>query len=344
MDGEIVKLIDQTKLPFAFEIYECKTYRDTANAIKNMVVRGAPAIGAAGAYALAQAALEFKGNNLESMQAQLQEAEKIIASTRPTAYELFFAVNYVKNAITKAKNVAETKKLAVAAANKYADESVERCKRIGEHGEKLIKDGESILTHCNAGALACVDYGTATAPIRIAHNKGKRIKVFVDETRPRSQGSRLTAWELKNEGIEHFIIADTAAGFFMQKGEIDIAIVGADRIAINGDTANKIGTLEKAIVAKEYGIPFYVAAPLATIDAKCKSGKNIPIEERSEQEVTMLTGLNNGRIESVLVTNPGSRARNPAFDVTPAKFIRGIITEKGIVKPNKSAIRKLLRH
>lgn len=345
MDGLIVKLIDQTKLPFTFEIYDCKTYRGSADAIKNMIVRGAPAIGATGAYALAQACMEFKGTDMKRFLAFVNEAAKIITSTRPTAYDLFFAVDFVKNVLKEAKYVEQAKKVAVGAASEYANSSVERCMAIGRHGGKLVKDDARILTHCNAGWLACVDWGTATAPIYAVARNNKNIFVFVDETRPRSQGSRLTAWELKHEGIDHAIIADNAAGFYMAKEDIDIAIVGADRIAFNGDVANKIGTLEKAIVAKEYGVPFYVAAPLTTFDIKSKSGKGIPIEERAEEEVTFLTGTTkDGRLESVQVTSPGSRAKNPAFDVTPAKFIKGIITEKGIIKANASAIRRMLKH
>ncbi|MBI2075970.1 MAG: S-methyl-5-thioribose-1-phosphate isomerase [Candidatus Aenigmarchaeota archaeon] len=344
MENGLVKLIDQTKLPFSFEIHSCANFRDTAAAIKNMVVRGAPAIGATAAYALVQACISFKGANLKSLLLFLGEAEKIITSTRPTAYDLFFAVDFVKKEIGRAKSAEQAKKIAVAAGNNYADESVKRCMAIGSHGEKLIKDDFRLLTHCNAGWLACVDWGTATAPVYKAARNKKYISVFVDETRPRSQGSRLTAWELKHEGVDHSIIADNAAGFFMSKGDIDMVIVGADRIAMNGDVANKIGTLEKAIVAKEFGIPFYVAAPFSTIDFNCKSGKDIPIEERSEDEVKKQTGLTDGgELKTIFVSNPESRAINPSFDVTPAKFIKGIITEKGIIKANKNAIRKLMK-
>lgn len=335
MDNGTVKLIDQTKLPFAFEIKDCKTYRETADAIKTMIVRGAPAIGATGAYALAQASLEFKGTDMKSFLLFVNDAAKLITSTRPTAYDLFFGVDFVKNALKKAKYVEQAKQIATSKSKEYADESVERCKAIGEHGEKLIKNGSGILTHCNAGALACVDYGTATAPIRIAHKKGKSIKVFVNETRPRSQGARLTAWELNNENIEHVVITDNASAYYMQKGDIDIVITGADRIAGgNGDTANKIGTLEKAIIAKEFGIPFYVAAPFSTIDFNCKSGKDIPIEERLEDEVKKQTGLTDeGDIKTIFVVNPQSKSMNPSFDVTPAKYITSFITEKGVFGP-----------
>ncbi len=344
MEDDVVKLIDQTKLPFSFEIAECKSYRDTANAIKDMIVRGAPAIGAAAAYAVAQACMEFRGSDMKTFLTFINDAAEIITSTRPTANDLFFAADYVKNSLKKTKYVEQAKKIAADASSEYADKSVESCMAIGKNGEKLLKNNARILTHCNAGWLACVDWGTATAPMYCAKRNGKEIFVFVDETRPRSQGARLTAWELLNENIEHAIIADNAAAYYMQRGDIDIVITGADRIALNGDAANKTGTLEKAIVAKEYGIPFYVAAPLTSFDAKSKAGKDIPIEERSEDEITTITGITkDNRIESVQVTNPGSKAKNPAFDVTPAKYIKGIITEKGIIKAKKNAIKKLLK-
>ncbi len=238
-----------------------------------------------------------------------------------------------------ASTVEEAKRYAVSAANQYAEWSANNCRLIGEFGEKLIKDNSGILTHCNAGALACVDYGTALAPIRFANDAGKKVHVFVDETRPRCQGARLTAGELAREGIPHHLIADNAAGHFMQMGEVDIVIVGADRVAANGDIANKIGTYEKAVVAHENGIPFYVAAPSSTIDFKCRSGKGIPIEERGQDEVLYMFG----QIEGVLGIPAGSArvriapketpARNPAFDVTPSKYITGIITEHGVYKP-----------
>ncbi len=343
-DKEIVNMIDQTKLPGKFEIYKAKNYRETADAIRNMVVRGAPAIGATAAFGMAQAALEFHGSDFEKLKLLMKNAEKIITETRPTAYDLFHAVNFVKKKIKDSNSVREAKEMALIASQEYADKSVENCKRIGEFGEKLIKDNVSerqsrsdiclrargsqphfnILTHCNAGALACVDYGTGLAPIRSAHYKKKKIHVFVDETRPRLQGSRLTAWELLQEGISHSIIADNAAGYFMQNGEVDMVIVGADRIAGNGDVANKIGTYEKAVLAKENGIPFYVAAPLTTFDMNCKSGKDIVIEERNMNEVLY--------IDKIRISPKNSKARNPGFDITPAKYIKGIITEGGILK------------
>ncbi len=313
-DKGIVKMIDQTKLPFSFEVYECRNYKETSEAIRNMVVRGAPAIGAAAAFAMAQAFLE---------KTDIEKAKKYIEDTRPTAQNLFYAVNRVYEC-------------GPEEAHKIADESIVECEMIGQNGEVLIKSGDYIETHCNAGWLACVDWGTATAPIYKASRNGKKVFVYVDETRPRSQGARLTAWEMKNEKIPHAIIPDNAGAYYMSKGKVDMVIVGADRIAKNGDTANKIGTLEKAIAAKEFGVPFYVAAPLSTVDIKCNTGEDIPIEERNQAEVLYQEGPDDkGIVHKILVSSPGSAAKNPAFDVTPAKFITGIITEKGIVKPDE---------
>ena len=228
------------------------------------------------------------------------------------------------------------KDIAVKKANSYADWSAENCKKIGSFGNEIVKEGSKILTHCNAGALACVDYGTALAPMRAAHENNKEIFVFVDETRPRLQGSRLTAFELAEEGIKHAIIADNAAGHYMKNGEIDLVITGADRIAANGDVANKIGTYTKAVLAKEHGIPFYVAAPSSTIDFDTATGEDIPIEERKEEETLHAWGLSDQGVFQRVRTSPkSSNAKNPAFDVTPAELITGIITEKGIFKPGE---------
>jgi translation initiation factor eIF-2B subunit alpha/methylthioribose-1-phosphate isomerase len=309
-DG-VVKLIDQRKLPAEFEIFEARNTEKVAYAIKEMVVRGAPAIGITAAYGMAQAWMN--GWDIE-------KTFNILKNTRPTAHDLFYALNTMKGAIENGED-------AVKRAEEYAKDIIGRCENIGEHGEKLIKDGYRILTHCNAGALAVGDWGTATAPIRKAHRNGKRIFVWVDETRPRLQGARLTAWEMVQEGIEHAVIADNAAGYFMRKGEVDMVIVGADRIAKNGDVANKIGTYEKAVVAYENGIPFYVAAPISTFDFSLDTGDEIPIEERREEEVLFC--------RECRIAPAESRARNPAFDVTPAKYITGIITERGIFKPEE---------
>ncbi len=312
-----VKLLDQRFLPFDVRVYEAHGLEELAVAIEDMVVRGAPAIGAAAAYGVAQACLQ--GGDPKAAAERLRK-------TRPTGRDLFFALEYMLKALDAGEE-------PLAAAERYAQEDVDRCRAIGQHGAKLIRAGARVLTHCNAGALAAVDYGTAMAPLRVAKEKGRRFFVYVSETRPRLQGARLTAWELVQEGIDHVILPDSAAGHFMSRGEVDLVLVGADRIAANGDTANKIGTYMKAVVAKENGVPFYVAAPTSTIDLGVPSGAKIPIEERSPQEVLQFGGSP--------VAPKESPARNPAFDVTPAKYITGIITELGILKP--SGLRSALK-
>ena len=297
-DGNEIKMIDQRLLPEKLEIFVAKNENDVAYAIKEMVVRGAPAIGVAAAYGIA-------------ISEKPEKAAELLRKTRPTAHDLFHAIDYMMDAIEHGED-------AVKSADRYAEAIVEKCRKIGENGKKLIKHGSRILTHCNAGALATLDYGTALAPIRMA--KDMDIFVWVDETRPRLQGL-LTAWELEHEGIEHAIIADNAAGYFMEKGEVDMVIVGADRIAANYDVANKIGTYEKAVIAKENNIPFYVAAPLTTFDKNIKNGSEIKIEERDGKEVY---GIYPKKFN----------VRNPAFDVTPAKYITAIITEDGIIEIN----------
>lgn len=327
MEDSSVFLIEQNLLPFEFKIYEAKTHRDTARAIETMITRGAGAIGATAGYAMAQAFMEASGRHFEDY---VQQARKDIEATRPTAQNLFYAVKRVFSAGT----VSVEK--AVEEAHNIADEDAAACRKIGEYGNELIKDNYRIETHCNAGWLAFVDYGSALSPVYAAHNSGKNVFVYVGETRPRGQGAKLTAWELNNEGVPHAIISDNAGAWLMSQGKVDMMIVGADRIARNGDVANKIGTLEKAVAAKEFGVPFYVAAPTATIDFDCSSGEDIPIEERSEDEVLYQTGrTENGQIEKLLVCSPGSKVINPAFDVTPAKYITAIITEKGIFKPTE---------
>lgn len=344
MKDSSVYLINQQLLPHKFEIYQSKNYLDTANAIKTMIVRGAPAIGATGAFGVAQSALEFGGEDFENFKEHIENASKILQSTRPTANDLFYAIEFVKRRLSDNFNIANAKKDAFEAANEYSNWSVELCRQIGEHGNKLIKNNQNILTHCNAGALACVDFGTALAPLRIAHYNKKSIFVYVGETRPRNQGASLTAWELAQEKIDHAIIADNAAGFFMKNKKIDMVIVGADRIAMNGDVANKIGTYEKAVLAKENNVPFYVAAPLSTFDANSKSGDDIPIEERSEEEVLYISGIDeNKKIKKIRIAPEQSPAKNPAFDVTLAKYITGIITEKGVIKPVKEEIEGFLK-
>ncbi len=327
MDGGFIKTINQLRLPDRFEIISINHYRAVIHAIETMIVRGAPAIGGMGAYGLAQAIDQLPDLDHHKIVKIKQEIQK----ARPTAYDLRYALDFVYNRIKDEQNLNHMKQEAKEAAEEYADLNVAACKQIGEYGNGLINDGDKILTHCNAGALATIDYGTALAPLRRAHYEKKSILVYVNETRPRLQGAKLTAWELFQEGIPHVIIADNAAGYYLQKGTIDLVITGSDRIALNGDAANKIGTYAKAVVAKANNIPFYIAAPISTIDFKCASGDEIPIEERDEREVLEIDGKR--------IASKGSHAKNPAFDVTPAKFITGIITEKGILKPEE--IKKL---
>jgi len=299
-----VKFIDQRKLPYNIEIYTAKTVDDIIFAIKEMVVRGAPAIGAAAAYGMVIGKKEIHKTAMK------------LRDTRPTAFDLFYAINYMETEINKGNNPLDI-------ANKYVNDIIHRCEKIGIYGEKIIKDGMNILTHCNAGALATVDYGTALAPIRLAHKNGKKLFVYVDETRPRCQGL-LTSWELKNEGIKHSLIVDNAAGYFIKKGEVDIIITGADRIAKNGDFANKIGTYEKAVIAKENNIPFYVAAPISTFDNNIENGSQIIIEERDRKELSIINGKK--------IIPDWIDVKNPAFDVTPYNYVKGYITDKGIRK------------
>ncbi len=308
MEHGVVKAIDQRLLPGRFRITSIRTYREMAEAISDMTIRGAPSIGAAAAYGMALAWLRGES---------LVRAAKAIRATRPTAHDLFYAVDQM---------LAQSDADLVKAADAYADDIVSMCKRIGENGARFIKSGHRLLTHCNAGALATVDIGTALAPIRVAHRSGKDIFVYVAETRPRLQGAKLTAWELSNEDIDHAIISDNAAGHYM-KDQVDLVIVGADRIARNGDFANKIGTYSKAVLAKENSVPFYVAAPASTFDMAIRTGKEIPIEERSEDEVLF--------VQKCRIAPEGSRALNPAFDVTPARYVTGFITDQGVFKPDQ---------
>lgn len=338
-DSGVVSMIDQNALPFEFAIFEAATYRETCTAIVTMITRGAGAIGAAAGFAMAQAfkegsALGSGGNNLkEYTQIQIdffRNARLQIEETRPTARNLFYATERVFNA-----GMFSTLS-ALEEAQKLADKDIADGKSIGEHGSDLIKNGSRILTHCNAGWLGFVDYGSALAPMYIAKEHGKEFFVYADETRPRNQGARLTAWELGNEGIPHLIVPDNAGAHLMSKGMIDFVITGADRIAANGDAANKIGTFEKAIVAKEFGIPFYVAVPFSTIDFSIPDGTHIIIEERNEEEVLTYTGPDiEGNMHRIFMASPGSHALNPAFDVTPASYITGFITEKGIIHPSE---------
>lgn len=309
-DKDKVVMIDQRELPEKVVIVSFDDYRDVAESIRNMTTRGAPSIGATAAYGMCMAALKC---------ADIEEAARTIKAARPTANDLFYAVDYMLEELGKGKDPIES-------ADAYAQSMVDKCTKIGEYGGELIKDGYRLMTHCNAGALATVDVGTALAPMRKAHNDGKKFFVYVSETRPRLQGMQLTAWELLQEGIDHAIIPDGSSGHFIRKG-VDMIITGADRIAANGDFANKIGTFEKAVLAKEFGVPFYVAAPISTFDFNTKTGEDIVIEDRSEEEVTVVKGV---RIAPV-----GCKALNPSFDMTPARYVTGFITEKGILKPSE---------
>lgn len=342
-----VMLIEQRLLPHEFRIVALPDYRQTAQAIEDMVVRGAPAIAATAAYGLAQGARAFRGAKLESFRSHLDKVYETIKNARPTAVDPVNAMNQVRAAMSPGETVAEQQTLALAAAEEFANDSVEHCQAIGRHGARLIRNGMRVLTHCNAGWLACVDIGTATAPLYAAQAAGRKFHVFCDETRPRSQGASLTAWELAQQGISHQVLADNAAGHLMQRGEIDLVIVGSDRtLGRTGEVANKIGTYTKAVLAQRHGIPFYVAIPLSTIDWNLRSGRDIPIEERQPDEVLGAWGMVEktafrgskgkspvGHRAYVRVANPGSDARNPGFDVTPADLVTGIVTPLGIFKP-----------
>jgi methylthioribose-1-phosphate isomerase len=342
-----VQLIEQRLLPHEFKIIGTKNFRETAAAIRDMIVRGAGAIGATAAYGLAQGARAFRGRDLGKFSGHIEVVYTTLKNARPTAVDPVNAMNDVRAAMQRGETVAERQAIALAAAEEFAAEDVRHCEAIGRHGAKLIRNGMRVLTHCNAGWLAFVDVGSATAPMYAAQAAGRKSHVFCDETRPRSQGATLTAWELAQQGISHQIIADNASGHLMQRGEIDLVIVGSDRtLGRTGDVANKIGTYTKAVLAKRHGIPFYVAIPLSTIDWKLKRGFDIPIEERHEHEVlgawgiqqgrkSAVKSLNSGERAYVRVANPTSGARNPGFDVTPAELITGIITPVGIFKPTE---------
>jgi methylthioribose-1-phosphate isomerase len=342
IEGRTVRMIDQPRLPHHFALVDLATHRDTAVAIETMVVRGAGAIGATGALGMAQAALEAPDDGFH---AYVRDAANTLAATRPTAQNLFYGIRTVMAAIeAEADHVGRAREAAVAAARAVADDDAACCEAIGRHGEPLVPQDARISTHCNAGWLAFVDWGSALSPIYVAHRKGKKPFVFVDETRPRGQGAQLTAWELGQEGVPHAVIADNATGWYMKKGQIDMVIVGSDRIAANGDVANKIGTYSSAVCAAANGIPFYVAAPTTTIDPDCAHGDDIPIEERSQDEVRWTWGLSDdGRFLRVRTTPEGSPARNPAFDVTPGNLIAGIITEKGVVPATPAGIASVAR-
>ncbi len=328
-----VLMIDQTKLPAVYEIVSYTDYRDVAQAIKDMVVRGAPAIGAAAALGMALGAFQIETDDAASFKAQFAEIAETMRTTRPTAVNLFWAIDLMNRFASSAVdaphfNLATTQAIlkGVALGILEMDEKANRA--LGAHGASLIPDGSRVLTHCNAGALACVSYGTALGVIRAAVESGKKIAVIADETRPRLQGMKLTAWELQRDGIDVKVISDNSAGYLMSRGEIDAVVVGADRIASNGDTANKIGTYSVAVLANAHSIPFYVAAPISTVDFKIKSGAEIPIEQRGDEEVT--------KVGESVIGPEGVKVLNYAFDVTPARLISAIFTEQGVAYPDFS--------
>ncbi|MBL6764752.1 MAG: S-methyl-5-thioribose-1-phosphate isomerase [Verrucomicrobiae bacterium] len=330
-----VLLIEQRLLPHHFQIVRIPDYRETARAITDMIVRGAGAIGATAAFGFAQGARAFRGRGRSQFEKHLDRVFKTLADARPTAVDPVNAMLALRARMTAGASVEEAQSIAMSGAHAFADEDVAHCEAIGHHGEKLIPEGARVLTHCNAGWLAFVDHGSATAPIYAAQSAGRSFHVFCDETRPRSQGASLTAWELAQQGISHDVIADNAAGHLMQRGEIDLVIVGSDRtLGRSGEVANKIGTYTKAVLAKRHKIPFYVAIPESTIDWTLTNGLDIPIEERHADEVLGAWGVTSkGKREHVRVANPTSGARNPGFDVTPPELITGIITPAGIYKP-----------
>ncbi len=347
-DSKLVKIIDQRRLPHELAIKELQTVNDVIMAIEKMCVRGAPLIGVTAAYGLYLAILNAPVKTVGD-DYLIKTCNKIKA-TRPTAVNLAWAVDKVLAEVLKAKTSTEKVDVARKAAGEIAEEEAERCRKIGEHGLCLIeeinrsqKEGTvNLLTHCNAGWLACIEYGTATAPIYAAFDKGIDIHVWVDETRPLNQGARLTAWELGKHGIKHTVITDNAGGHLMQHGMVDIVIVGTDRTTSTGDVANKIGTYLKALAAKDNNIPFYVALPSSTFDWKLKNGiKEIPIEERDSDEVRYIQGFDKGKTRNILIPPESSSAANYAFDVTPARLITGFITERGICKATEDDIKRL---
>jgi methylthioribose-1-phosphate isomerase len=322
LDGKL-RILDQSKLPGEQIFADLENYHDVVLAIKEMKVRGAPAIGVAAAYGIGLGALGIKTANKDDFLAQLNQVMQAFAASRPTAVNLFQAINRMRKA-AEGDGVTEIRRSLVNEAKRIHQEEVTATEKLSQLGAELIKDGFTVLTHCNAGALATAGYGTALGVIKAAEEQGKKLSVFVTETRPLLQGARLTTWELMQEGIPVTLITDSMAGYFMKRGEIDCVIVGADRIAANGYTANKIGTYTLAVLANAHGIPFYVAAPTTTIDLSLTSGYQIPIEERSPEEVT--------HIQGVPIAPAGVKAANPAFDITPHSYITAIITEKGIIR------------
>lgn len=322
-----LELLDQTKLPGEVCYVACRDHRDVAEAIKTMQVRGAPAIGAAAAYGMALGALNLEARSKEEFIFKMECIGRELVSTRPTAVNLQWAVERIIREISAvtADAVADYKKMVLEAAHTIYREDIAGNRSIGTYGQELVPAGARVLTHCNAGALATAGYGTALGVIRAAHEAGKKISVYADETRPLLQGARLTAWEMVRENIPVTLITDSMAGYLMARGMVDLVIVGADRIAANGDVANKIGTYSLAVLAGEHGVPFYVAAPFSTVDLNLPTGADIPIEERNHSEVTHLAGQ--------AVAPGGVNVWNPAFDVTPNRLITAIITDRGVLRP-----------
>lgn len=375
-----IQMIDQRELPHEFVVTTIKHSHHMADAIRDMVIRGAPAIGAAGAYGMAQVyaeaylyrpLLQVHADELPTALARqhalaVKRGYESLRASRPTAQDLFARLDEVRAAadavgaenyagLTNRENSHESRwdmlgahgkekaLAALRAAKAIANESADRCRRIGEHGAPLLEGSKRVMTHCNAGWLACVDWGTALSVIYAAHRRGYAPRVLASETRPRLQGANLTAWELGQEGVAYEVFADSASGHLIRSAEVDLIVTGADRVAANGDAANKIGTYEKALLAREHGVPFYIAAPASTFDLDCQSGASIPIEERSADELFYAYGRDDdGKMGRVRIAPEGAAGRNPAFDVTPAELITGIITEFGIVKPNREAITKAL--
>jgi len=335
IDG-CLELIDQRRLPAEFVKLQCRDVETLFEAIKTLTVRGAPAIGVSAAYGLVLALQKLNADDsIEKSLEALKIAREYLASSRPTAVNLFWALDRVWRAASLVETLQQLREVVLREANAIYKEDVDMCRRIGQNGEKFIKDGAGILTHCNAGALATAGQGTALSPMFEAHKNGKKFRIYADETRPLLQGARLTAWELKQAGIDVTVICDNMAAYLMKQGKINAVITGADRIAANGDTANKIGTYSLSILAREHNVPFYIAAPSSTFDLNIKSGADIPIEQRSAEEVTTFTGTQ---------TAPaGVSAYNPAFDVTEARDISAIITERGIIEfPDTNNILKCL--
>ena len=342
--NQVVKIIDQRKLPHQFIIKDLETVNDAINAIKNMEVRGAPLIGATAAYGLVLAIIE---NNDQSF---LKKSSEKLINSRPTAINLKWAVDRMMKKLSGVNN-NEILNLALNEAKEICEEDVKFCENIGLNGLKIIeeiyskkKDTVNILTHCNAGWLATINWGTATSPIYHAHKKGIKVHVWVDETRPRNQGANLTSYELNEEGVSNTIIADNTGGILMQRRQVDMCIVGTDRTLSTGDVANKIGTYLKALAANDNNVPFYVALPSSTIDWEIKNFKDIPIEERNPEELSHIEGLDeNNNIKKILIYPKKSKAINLAFDITPAKYVTGLITEKGVCKASTEGLKKLFK-